>query len=173
MAELDAKLSIGELSLEALLALRSEMADMAGIMKKLLEMQELYEYVGPNQVNIGQGATAPTSGDLFLDLGGPNYGRVWEVRALVIGGLTFSTAAAGTAEVYQSSGQPTSRTLALLDDQANALPSVAFYSAGQLRVRHPNHLWVVIHTPTASQAYQAGGSALDSPDIPLRGAYAQ
>jgi hypothetical protein len=42
---------------------------------------------------------------------------------------------------------------------------VAFYSSAQFRVQHPNHIFVVIISGTASTTYQVSGDAYDVPNL--------
>ncbi len=93
---------------------------------------------------------------------GPRAGFYWMVRRLVIGGVTWKTSAAGTAEVYVTglpSGAIAGLQLGDLVDEASAstpaLPSVAFYSDQQIVIQAGEHLEVVIDTGTAGQLYVA------------------
>jgi hypothetical protein len=99
--------------------------------------------------------TAPTG----IGLGGPSNGYMYELRSITIGGLTFTTAAPGTAEVYssaQGSGLvATTRDLTEIVDQATALPIVGGYSTGQVILQFPEKLSVVIVGGTAGQQYTA------------------
>lgn len=99
--------------------------------------------------------TAPTA----ISLGGPEKGFFWELRTLTIGGLTFGTTAAGTAEVYATSQTEQAiaqnRNLSDLVDQATALPIVGGYSSGQIILQESERLRVVIVGGTAAQQYTA------------------
>lgn len=101
-----------------------------------------------------------------LNLGGPSAGFYWMVRRLIIGGVTWKTTAAGTAEVFVTAlagaeGQavvgPMINGLALSDmvDQTAALPSKAYYSDQQFVVQENENLVIVIDTGTAAQQYVA------------------
>lgn len=103
-----------------------------------------------------------------INMGGPDAGFEWVVRGLVVGGLTWSTTAAGTAEVYvtalgaqwgtSGSGAGTVasvRSLSDLVDQAASLPSKGFYGREQLVIKENESLVVVILTGTAGQQYSA------------------
>jgi hypothetical protein len=101
-----------------------------------------------------------------INLGGPDPGYYWMVRRLVIGGVTWKTTAAGTAEVYVtglSGGQggavtgPMISGLALTElvDQAASLPNKAFYSDQQLMLQAQENLMVVVDSGTAGQLYIA------------------
>jgi hypothetical protein len=103
-------------------------------------------------------------------------GRKWEIRRLIVGGATFSSVVGGTAEFYVVAApaliEGVGRNLADMVDQASgntpALPAVAFYSPGQIVLRYPQELKVVIVSPTASTQYNCGGAAIDLPDVPVR-----
>lgn len=104
-----------------------------------------------------------------MSLGGPDAGFYWLVRRLVIGGVTFKTVAAGSAEIYVTALAPPFGTagvgpivaaLAMTDiaDQYATLPTPAgrgFYSNSQMIVQENENLVVVIDTGTAGQTYVA------------------
>lgn len=111
--------------------------------------------------NATLGAGGPRTG---INIGGPDPGYYWMVRRLLIGGVTWKTTAAGTAEVYVtgltgSQGQPVTGPavsgLALSDmvDQAASLPNKAFYSDQQFMLQAQENLMVVIDSGTAAQQY--------------------
>lgn len=123
----------------------------------------------PFPVRLTASGVCPTPTAAFaLNLGGPDAGFFWVVRRIVVGGLTWSTTAAGTAEVYVHgfAGGPggiTSgagsvagvRALSDLVDQAGSLPNKAFYSTEQVIVQPNESLSVVVLTGTAAQQYVA------------------
>lgn len=101
-----------------------------------------------------------------ISFGGPDPGYYWMLRRLLVGGVTWKTTAAGTAEIYVtalSAGQgqaavgPIIAGLALSDmvDQAASLPNKAFYSDQQVMVQEQENLVVVLDTATAGQLYVA------------------
>lgn len=101
-----------------------------------------------------------------ISLGGPDPGYYWMVRRLIVGGVTWKTAAAGTAELYisglsavQGAGVTGAMVsgLALSDlvDQATALPNKAFYGDQQMLLQAQENLLVVIDSGTAAQTYVA------------------
>ena len=174
MADVEAGISVGQYSLNALLELTSETKSLHDTIKQLLKMQIDYQQRGPTFVNLNSSATADAAGDtIVMDLGGPSYGHTFEVRQLIVGGATWGTTALGSAVFMISSSSPgnsvgggVDTSLAGIQDEAASFPSVAFYSAGQFVIRHPNHLYAVILTPTASQLYQVAGDAFNIPDGP-------
>ncbi len=174
MAEVEAGLSVGEMSLRALIELNTGVDDMRAILGQLLERERFYQQKGPTFVSLQASGAADAGGDtLVLDLGGPSYGHQFEVRQLIIGGATWATAALGNAVMVISSASPGGSggggvdvSLAGVQDPAASLPAVAFYSAGQFVVKHPNRVYAVILSPTASQLYVAAGDAYNIPDRP-------
>lgn len=135
-------------------------------------VEERYQREGPVFVPIGRSATTDATGArLLMDLGGPSYGRAWEVRQLVVGGLTWSTTVSGRAELYVGSTPQVNAALANLQDVAATLPSKSFYSAGQFRVIHPNRVYVVIAGGSDNTTYVVSGDALETPDLPVRSYY--
>jgi hypothetical protein len=123
----------------------------------------------PVDADFSVSAAVPSGGGLIaMDCGGPQNGRVWLLRVIVIGGIKWSTTASGSAQLYGSATSPidTSGTLTanlaqLKDGSASTLPFPAFYSNRQVEVQFPEHLWVVITSGTASQTYTASGSVED------------
>ena len=114
-------------------------------------------------------ATIPTpTARTGISFGGPDPGFYWLLRRLIIGGVTWKTTAAGTAEIYvtalgagqgQAATGPIVNGLALNDmvDQAPALPAKAFYSNEQVPIQEQENLVVVIDSGTAGQVYSVTG----------------
>ena len=132
-----------------------------------------YQRKGPTQVNMDASATAAsTFVPLWLDLGGPAYGRMWEVRQILWSSNYISQAVAGSIEIVIASnliiGEPPAAWLQDFYNPTTPIPGRAFYSAGQFRVRHPNHVYVVVVGGAGSGIYQATGDALDMPDEATR-----
>jgi hypothetical protein len=100
-----------------------------------------------------------------IDLEGPALGRVWHLRALRIGGLTFGTTATGTGELYvgglPATQMAASRDFSLLEDEAPNLPIIAFYSEGEIVVNHGERITVVIVGGGDNQQYVATMRAMD------------
>lgn len=124
----------------------------------------------PADVRFQTSVTIPTPTQrTAMSLGGPDAGFYWLVRRLVIGGVTFKTVAAGSAEIYVTGLAPPYGTagvgpivagLAMTDiaDQFATLPTPAgrgFYSNRQMVVQENENLVVVIDTGTAGQVYVA------------------
>ena len=168
-AELDGELDIFGTHLEAILALGVSLDNHTAELRKLLKAQDEYQKRGPLFVPLQGQVTIDANGDPgVIDLGGPAYGQDWEIRQLVIGGLTWATTAMGNAiAAVQSSAPPINQTpgLSAIQDHAASLPSVAFYSANQFHVRHPNRVYIIILSGTAGQQYQAAGDAFNVPDV--------
>ena len=116
------------------------------------------------------GRVSPASGNLYLELGGPPVGRVWELRRLTVGGPTWETTVAGSLDLLVMPSQPAydgqsaAASLAMLIDHASVLPAVAFYSAGQVLLRPGERLYAVVYSPSVSTYYAASGTCLSYPD---------
>ena len=102
-------------------------------------------------------AVCPTpSASFVLDLGTPSQGTFWEVRKVVVGGMDFTTAAAGTAGLYLSASPSIFGSgLNNAEDYASSLPSVGYYGTGALYVRPSEYLFLVVFNATAGQTYVA------------------
>jgi hypothetical protein len=124
----------------------------------------------PMDVRFQASGICPTPTARFgLNIGGPDVGFYWLIRRLVVGGVTFKTVAAGSAEIYVTAlaGQqgaasfgPIVAGLALSDmaDQFASLPTPAgrgFYSNRQMVIQENENLVVLIDTGTAGQQYVA------------------
>lgn len=147
-------------------ALRDTIDPLRREMHELLRLERRYQEDGPVEVVLrGSPAIGGTGANVSVDLGGPAVGRKWELRHLSVGGANWSSVVAGTAELYIAASDPLAgRNLADLVDQAVTLPDLAFYQADQVMVRNPDHLYVVIVSPTSSAQYAVGGGAIDRPD---------
>jgi hypothetical protein len=167
-AEVGGGIELGEFSLGAIAALGASVNSLAKEMDRIKKEQDAYQY-GAIEVRLGASSVSAASGNLVIDLGGPGQFRLWEVKRLTVGGGLWTDTVAGQALVVVSSSNP-SGAPALTDvaDQESSLPAVASYGTRQLVVRHPQRLFVVFVTPTATTQYAAGGAATDFPDKPLR-----
>lgn len=171
-AEVGAEFRLGELLLGAKVDLFAKLDSIEKRLSSIAEREQRYEEAGPVQVELRDSGTVDANQDnLYIGLGGPSYGRVWEVRQLVIGGVTWATTVAGYALFFVQPVKPSAMAgvpLANIQDAAGtggaSLPSVAFYSGGQFRIRHPNHLYIAVIGGTASTQYVVAGDAFDMPD---------
>jgi hypothetical protein len=163
-AEVDAEVDLGPLVFELMGGLKASLDTLNKRLRNIARVEEAYEF-GATQQPIRGVSNSPASGSFSFGLGGPTYGRMWEVKRLVVGGVQWGTSVAGQAVFFVSpvGGQATP-SLADVVDQAATLPDVAYYSTRQLVLRHPNRLHVLILSPTASTTYVVGGEATDLPD---------
>ncbi len=170
--QVDTKLSIGQMSLEALVDLKASVDGMTDLFRKYLRAQEEYQQRGPLQLALRTSGTSGSSGDLGFGFGGPKYGRLWEIRRVIVGGLDWDTTVSGSAQLYVASvpalQMVNNDNLADMVDQAATLPSVAFYSSGQIVLRHPQELHIVIDGPSATTSYVASAGGFDIPDMPAQ-----
>jgi hypothetical protein len=155
---------LGPFSLKALAGIAAGIDTMNKRLHNIAKREESYQF-GAVEVMLRGSCVSATTGNLIMCLDGPSYGRLWEVKRLTVGGALWTSTVGGQAIVVLSpaSGQVTPATSDVAD-QAASLPSVAYYSTRQLTVRHPNRLYVVILSPTASTQYAVGGQATDLPD---------
>lgn len=122
------------------------------------------ETAQPVYTNLAQSGTAAAGADLVIGLGGPTQGQLWELRTLTVGGVTWATAAAGTALLVRAGTRPTSAAtvgLAAVLDEAASLPLPSGYASGQMVVRNPEKLYVIVQGGTAGQQYVAGYSIVE------------
>ena len=163
-AEVEGGAEVGGFSLDAIVGLKASLDGLTTELRKRRAIEAAYQG-GAVEVPLRQAAVSASTGNLVMSLGGPSYGRLWEVKHLTVGGALWTSTVAGQALIVVSpaSGQ-TAPALSDVADEAGTLPNVAYYSTRQLVVRHPNHLYVVILSPTATTQYSVGGQATDFPD---------
>lgn len=107
--------------------------------------------------------------DLVLGFGGPHSGRTWMVMGVTIGGVTYATAAAGTALVVVSAATPLNAAnlgTGFVYDQAPSLPLPATYSRGQIPLKANERLFIIIVGGTIAQSYTAGATIEQYEDGP-------
>ena len=157
-------IELGDVSLGALIGVRASVDGLAQELARQRRVEEEYQF-GAVEVALRQSAESNSSGSsLVLSLGGPAYGRLWQIRRIVVGGAQWSDTVAGSALVVVSPSLNANPPLPDVVDQAASLPLPALYSMGQILVRNPNRLYVVVVAPTASTVYAVGGAATDMPD---------
>lgn len=161
MAEIDAELDLGPLSVGAgikaeLSTLNKHNAAMAEWRKREFERSRV-----PSFVRQVQNATIPSpTARTAIGLTGPRPGYYMKMRRLIIGGLTWITTAAGTAEVYVtplSGANISSLALSEMVDQSSFLPNKAYYSDDQIWIHPGEHVQIIIDSGTAGQQYVATG----------------
>ena len=163
-AEIGGGVELGSTSLGVIAAVGAKFDGLAAQVRKLLAEQNAYEF-GAVEVALRGAATSAASGaTLVIDLGGPAYGRLWQVRRLTVGGAQWGDTVAGTPLVVVAPQASTTPPTSDVADFSGTIPNTAFYSTGQVVVRNPARLYMVILTPTASTTYAVGGAATDMPD---------
>jgi len=159
-----ADLELGGFTLKALFDIGATLDGIQKILKATHDREEAYQF-GAVRVKLANVATSDSASDsLEIGLGGPQYGRLWQINSLVVGGVLWTTTVAGSALVFLTAVKTVTPALPDIVDEAGSLPSVSQYSTGQIIVRHPQHIRIVILTPTATTQYAAGGWATDMPD---------
>jgi hypothetical protein len=135
-----------------------------------LSAREIERAKTPWDVTIPNVATCPSPTAAFaIDLSGPPHGYIWYLKRITVGGLTWATAAAGTAELYVLSEADATislvRSLTNLVDQAPALPAVVNYTQHAITLTPRRHLRVVIAGGTAGQQYAAAAHYVIEPHV--------
>lgn len=113
-------------------------------------------------------AIANSDGVAMIQLspGGPDQGHIWIVHSIVVGGDTWGTSAAGTAELYVSAMDlrtlgSASPPLTDLVDQATALPLPALYGNQQVTARASERIYMRIVGGTSGQQYSCATRGVD------------
>lgn len=165
MPGLDVDLDLGPL--EVMAGVRAGLSELNAHNKRweAFKQRETARARTPVDARLITVGSAPAGGGRFaLSVGGPDPGYYWLLQRLVIGGLTFKTVAAGSAELYvsaltfpfgSSSGGYAVSSLGLSDlvDQTPSLPNISFYSPHQVIVQEQENLAAIIDSATAAQQY--------------------
>jgi len=137
---------------------------------KQQQMQALAERAEqPRYITFHSSVIIPASGLICIsfDQRGPDQGHYWQVKKIVIGGLTTTTVAAGRADMFVSAADMRNVTtlaqigIADWEDQAAALPFINHYGDDEFVMRHNEELYVVLSGCTAGQQYVVRGRAVD------------
>lgn len=119
----------------------------------------------PTEVTFRGSGVYPASGNLLIapEPGGPPAGTIWHVRRVSAAGGTGTGAPGGTATAFIGM-KPATATQgddggSFVDNTSTALPVTAFYEDYELVVQHPNRLYYIITSGTASTVYTITGSA--------------
>ena len=170
-AGVNAEVDLGPAVLEAMAGVKASCDAMTATVRDWVAQEKAYQY-GVRSIPIeGQGVYGTT--DLAIDCGGPENGYTWEIRRLAIAGPSPETSLGSEiAFVYQSplkphtaSGATSMNWVDWTGYNSGKIPSVAFYSAYQIVLVWPAHLWVVINGGTNGQQYVVAGRALNTPDV--------
>lgn len=114
------------------------------------------------------GTTAPAN--LYLDLGGPSAGLLWDVRQVAVMAGDPFTASAGTAVAVVVAGEVSGYQLGQVlstgaqGANANQVPWTFTFSRHTRYIRTPDHLGVVINKPVASTSYTATAQVIEEED---------
>ena len=156
-AELD--LNLGSLLLD-LKAGIGKLTTMADTLKKEWD----YSKKGPVFVQLaGTCNVNAVQADSIVDLGGPAYGRFWEVRNLAVSYVAFNKTATGEALFVVGSTAPIGATGVGLEWYMGTLPATNVFGSYQFHIEWPNHVFGIITGGAASTAYSLGGDALEAP----------
>lgn len=162
MPGIEADLDLGPIEIMA--GVRAELSTLNQHNRQRQRARDIARTRVPSDARLWASGACPAGGANFvLSPGGPDPGYYWLVRRIVIGGLAFTTAAAGTAEIYVSglsfgpgaSTGPMVSALTLSDlvDEASTLPNIAFYSSHQVVVLPQENLSARVVGGTAAQFY--------------------
>lgn len=162
--DVDAGVNLGPLHIHGMAELDAGIQSIVQQLRSIKALEEAYQFGAKDIPLRGSGYSDSGSDSFIINLGGPTYGREWQVRRLTIGGVLWTSTVAGSALVVVGPTHTTTPPLPDVNDEVASLPSNGFYSTGQLIVRHPDQLRIVILTPTASTQYSVGGTVTEMPD---------
>jgi hypothetical protein len=130
--------------------------------KNLERAQQAFDHAPSATPIAGQGATG-TSGACMINCGGPNLGRIWQVRNLVLGGAGLT---AGIAYIYALGAPPLTTPLQIAGMKdtitfATFPVRSTFYSTRQFVVLPLEQLFVVVTGATHTKTVHVTGQAED------------
>lgn len=160
---------VWEIDIDLGLYLSTLADEITGIRTDLHEEREIERARVPTFFRLQNSGIIPTpTAPLGMNFGGPSAGYEWIIRGIIVGGLTWGTTAAGTAEVYitglgSMAGTSSSsvgsvaavRAISDLVDQSSTLPNKAFYGRDEMIVKENESISVVIVGGTAGQQYSS------------------
>lgn len=149
----------GGLSVDFFLDLGATLGSMAETMKA--DRDERESHLPPSNEVLFKAGTFPAAGNLVLDLGSVPLGRVWQVRRLIVGGVTVTTTATGEAFAFAQGAAPADLNLTNCVDIFPTLPAVSRYGTHQLFLIATEHLFVVVTAGTVGQQYAAASRVED------------
>lgn len=115
----------------------------------------------PGNEQIFKSGVVPASGVLHLDLGSVPLGHVWQVRRVIAGGATVTTAATGAAYLFAQGARPLDLNLTNCVDIFATLPRGDTFGTHQLYLLGSEHLWVVFVGATPNQQYTCSARVED------------
>jgi hypothetical protein len=127
----------------------------------LADREKRESQLPPSNEVIFRAGTFPAAGNLVLDLGSVPLGRVWQVRRIVVGGVSVLTAAAGAAYVFAQGAPPVDVNITNCVDIFATLPRGNTYGTHQLFLLATEHLYVVVNGGTPGQQYAAASRVED------------
>lgn len=113
----------------------------------------------------GRRVTILADGTAVQTLGGPDMGHIWMVRSLVAGGVTPTTVVPGQADIFISAGVANTGQVepSILEwrDRATSLPTIGWYSSGEMVVKATEKLIVRFSGATVDQEYLCAARVMD------------
>jgi len=115
--------------------------------------------IRPRQIRLSANGVADAAGNALIVFDTCPQGSEWGLFQFVVGGVTWETAAVGSAIVFIASSPPTNPDLGIplfnVLDEAPSMPNVSFYLEHQIFCRPAEALCVKIVGGTATQQYAA------------------
>jgi hypothetical protein len=163
--------SPGGLDLSFFLSLGASLGNLADGMES--DRRRRDSQLPPSDEQLFASGAASAAGTLTLDLGSVPLGRVWQIRRLIVGGVTVTTTAAGTAYAFAQGAPPADLNLTNCVDIFSSLPQGNTYGTHQLFLTATMHLWIVFASATSGQQYAAAAFVEDWEDSTFRSTYSE
>lgn len=163
------------MSIEVSFTLEASLAgirdEMAGMRKDWRRLEDAYSHIPADYPITGSGTTPalptpttpttlpPTAGIAIILCQGPQTGRQWMLRQLLVAGPT-----AGAVYFYATASKPITHPLQIIgmkDTTKTRWPCPAFYGTHQFILNPREDLWVVVTTAGNSTPVVVSGTAED------------
>lgn len=152
-ADADLEVQVGPL--HAVFDLAAQVGNLAQQVQRQQDRLDELARNTPGDPTLTAAAISAASGALSIRIGGPQLGRVWQIRRLMVGGTQVTSTVAGTVYVFRAPNDPSNdlATANLIDIASLPMPQPAFYGTHQAILHHGDHVWFYINNPTATTQY--------------------
>ena len=97
--DVDAGVNLGPLHIHGMAELDAGIQSIVQQLRSIKALEEAYQFGAKDIPLRGSGYSDSGSDSFIINLGGPTYGREWQVRRLTIGGVLWTSTVAGSALV--------------------------------------------------------------------------
>lgn len=153
---------LGDTITDAITEQTRRLREEARAMPALVKISSAFTY------STAAGATVTQQGGTGIGvlIGGPEVGRQWHVRQIVVGGTTITAAPSGTVWLFAAAAPPNDLSLTSVVDFSTGMPNIATYSEDEIYVAPNENLWLIITGGTNATVYVASVTIQESAFMP-------